>query len=788
MKILAKKPIDVAAHRQRTQGRLRSHFVVPWTVTILLIAGTPQITAGQDLSLIGADGGSIDLAMPSSGFVPLVFHHTATDGPSFDIDLSTFLSEGDQPASVTISASGDAEPAKVMRLSFTENQHRAVLQLHARELVPGVKYVGTITASSPQGLQSWTVTLHRPNPRAELVTDLDRVELDVEIYSLARFFSGLFGTAEDSPGFSLTLSERSRDVPVGGITIRRADESEVKTVFDIEKHLRFTLDGVATPNLTSWPVTDTAQMSLRSIPPGEQRSLRVNVVNLPRGEHKLLLQLDALNAKPGTAPKVELIVRVRHSIAWAVALLFLAMSISFFITKGVVNWRQRLSLHQRTRALRREWLEELRELAPVVWLKATRKQAEMVLEKFTLLPAPGELAERLNTAARLLNLLRRYRDLRNQLTSWSFPYMLNWRLESKIDDIVRRIEPDLLDEANKTSFAMEFDAFEQALADPVSTYKPLVMSARRKVKQLISLDAIESALDKISASDKDKKTLAGLMRTYVESDPGENPTQEELVVIDRVCASFRVLWRHREDSGTLRNLVALIAQDDAKNIQIDRVLHLANSVIWSRIQKAVGNGEAHISPSAQRPKATPVEALYPTRFEVTLDDDELNDSFMVKTRMTADWTFKLTPTPLRSRWWRRKPPPGPPKQSDWFKRTTGKTLVQFAPEAGMLETVVKLRHDNQETTPIHGKLFIQSSRRNIARRLFAIEEVVLIAVSVAVALTSGLVLYYVPKPSFGSLQDYMALFTWGVGVDQSKNLVQTFQNLRSQSKVDDTSA
>ncbi len=788
MMIFAKKSIKLVACQLCTQCRLRSHFVVLWFVTILLIACSSQIAVGQYPSLIGADGDSIDLAVPSSGFVPLIFHHTATDGASFSVDLSTFLSGDDQPASVNVSMSRDDELTKPVHLIFTENQHRAVLQLHARDLVPGVKYVGTMTASSPQGLQSWKVTLHRPNPRAELVTDLDRVELDVKIYSPIRFFFGLLGVAEESPGFLLTLREKSRNVQVDGITIRRAGDSEAKAVIDLDKHIQFALNGVVTPNLTSWPVTDAVQKSLRSIPPGEQRSLRVSVANLPCGEHKLWILLDALNVKPGTAPKIELIVRVRHSIVWAIGLLFLAISISFFFTKFVINWRQRLNLHKRTRALHREWLQELRELAPVVWLKATRKQAEMVLEKFSLLPAPEELAERLDTAARLLDLLRRYRDLRNHLKIRSFPYILNWRMEDEIDKIVHRIEPVLLDEVNKASFATELDAFDQALADPVSMYKPLVMEARRKVKNLVSWHALEASLDKINASDEDKKKLRALLDKYVDSVPDQNPVLDKLLVIDRVCASFRILWKYRDEDkqDTLEKLLALIAQDDTKQIQMDRVFELDNGVIWKQIELAVEKKEVYVMPSKQKPKAIPVEALYPTRFELVLKNDELNDSFMVKTRMIADWSITLTPDPPPSRWWRLKPAPEPQKPTDWYTRTTGKTLVQFAPEAGKLDIVVNLRYDNQETKPIEAVLDIQSSRRNSARRFFVIEEFVLITVSFAIALTSGLVLYYVPKPIFGSLQDYVALFTWGVGVDQGKNFVKTFQNLRRQSSVDDT--
>ena len=40
------------------------------------------------------------------------------------------------------------------------------------------------------------------------------------------------------------------------------------------------------------------------------------------------------------------------------------------------------------------------------------------------------------------------------------------------------------------------------------------------------------------------------------------------------------------------------------------------------------------------------------------------------------------------------------------------------------------------------------------------------------ALVSGLWLFYVKQPTFGSVHDYMGLMAWGVGIDQGKNLVQ----------------
>ena len=112
----------------------------------------------------------------------------------------------------------------------------------------------------------------------------------------------------------------------------------------------------------------------------------------------------------------------------------------------------------------------------------------------------------------------------------------------------------------------------------------------------------------------------------------------------------------------------------------------------------------------------------------------------------------------------------------------GKTLLQFAPEAGALDARVTLRHNSETSKTLTGTVSILGSGVSLPVRLFAIQELVLILVSTAIALASGLVLYYDSNASFGSMQDYLALFTWGVGVDQGKNLAQTFQSLSSQSK------
>lgn len=735
---------------------------------LLFVTADPAAWAADGLAIVGAHDGSIELVAPGSGLVPVVFHRTPAEDPAaYDLDLGTFLSKDDQSASVAIHAGGGG-PAQAARLEFVAGAHRAVLDLQAKGLVPGVEYSGTLTATSPEGLVSWKVSLHRPAPAAELVTDLGKIVLDV-----------VAGAGEKEASRSLIVREKSGDVAVEGLTVRRAAGSEPKGAIDLRRNLRFELDGTPIPDLTSWP--DEAHRKLRSIPPGEQRSLLVGVTGLPRGEHDLSIQLDAVNEKPGTAPQLDLTVHVRHSILWAFLILLLAISISFLITKGIVNWRHRLRLQARARDLRREWLRELPSSAPVIWLLATRRQAEIVLDRFPLLPAPEQLTERLDRAARLLVLLGRYRDLRRRLEASPFPYMLKWRMEGELDAIVRRIEPESLDEAAAASFKTELDTFGKDLANPVPRYRPLIVVATKKVKSVVQLD-------EIPARGKQPSRLQALMKRYVEADPPEGATEEALVLIDRVCSSLRVLWRHRDDDALRSKLLGLIAREKAEDIPIEHVFELTNQERAEKIGQEVKRGRASLSPTGRRSRASQIEALQPTRFEVHLKDEELDEGFMLKSRIRADWHFKLTPRARRAGWWSRLRPPWVPAQPEpisWDETCPGNTLFQFAPEPGSLEMEVRLRYGNLETEPIAGELSIAASFGRIRSLLPALEEWVLVGVSAAIALASGLVLYYLPNPTFGSLQDYLALFTWGVGVDQGKNLVQTFQSLRTQSRADE---
>ena len=750
-----------------------------------LLAVLPAQVLAQGLSLTHAEDGALDLLAPRSGQVELVFHYPASENERrFHVDLSTFASAGGDVAAVGWPAPEQAEPTKVTTLVFPADSYRAVLSLAIGELLPGEVYEGRLAASTADETASWALRVSKPDPLSELVADVDRVEVDV--------------VKGQDTRFALTLREKSGAVPVESLSIRRALGTESKGELDLAQHLRFRLDGSDVDLLTSTSAGTNSQHA--HIPPDTQRLLEIEVADLPIGEHQVTLQIDTSNARAGTEPQLLLVVNVRHRIAYAVIALLVALGLSFVITKGLVNWRARLALRRSARNLKRDWLATLPPIMPVVWLQATRRQAETELKKFSLLPTPEEMSASLDNAARLLERLRRYRDLRTRIKQQSYDYMVDMHVRRRLDKILLDVEPELMDEGAANSLDARLDRFESDITDPLPEYRPKVSAARAKALNVVSPGAI-------AADNASRKKLDELWKEYVVKELDPEATLDHLLKVDRVRAVFRVLWRHREDKEVLKELVGLVARDDPDDIDIKLVFELTNRAKARDIYEEFDEGRAFVTPSEEKPTASAVTALSPTRFSILLPENpDLEDGYLMKFRATADWRFRNVPSTSRLRRLlsgtgardagsddeqpqaatagntkRGNALLGPKVPTEWERRCTGRSVIQFAPEPGRLEVGVRLRHGEIVTPEIHGEVEVEPMNSSLRMRLVATEEIVLTVVSSALALASGLVLYYLPNPTFGSLQDYLALFTWGIGIDQGKNLVQTFRDLKQQS-------
>jgi hypothetical protein len=66
-------------------------------------------------------------------------------------------------------------------------------------------------------------------------------------------------------------------------------------------------------------------------------------------------------------------------------------------------------------------------------------------------------------------------------------------------------------------------------------------------------------------------------------------------------------------------------------------------------------------------------------------------------------------------------------------------------------------------------------------------EVVLMAITFAVALVTSLPAVYFSKPTFGTYGDYTAILAWAIGVDQGKDLIQMLSAFKAPPSTGSTS-
>jgi len=88
---------------------------------------------------------------------------------------------------------------------------------------------------------------------------------------------------------------------------------------------------------------------------------------------------------------------------------------------------------------------------------------------------------------------------------------------------------------------------------------------------------------------------------------------------------------------------------------------------------------------------------------------------------------------------------------------------------------VSRNEGDRELGPSHKDLVIHDSSAFGFFQAFEKVEVASWLIAAAVAIVTGLATFYYKGPTFGSFQDYLTLFLWGVGVDQGKNFLQSLQ-------------
>jgi hypothetical protein len=216
---------------------------------------------------------------------------------------------------------------------------------------------------------------------------------------------------------------------------------------------------------------------------------------------------------------------------------------------------------------------------------------------------------------------------------------------------------------------------------------------------------------------------------------------------------LRVLWEERDALAALIGL----AQADFSSF-----LDLADQREWERIKAdplqlrvpkpAGGDG---------------LEAFQVLQFSVTASNPRIEGTYVFRHKIEYQWNLQLT---LKKRWKRNT------ENVVLEPLSLGPSVVQYFPLPGAVSASVTLRYGN-DSKPIHAsdQAFIYPSSDFQPYKILAGTEVVSWVISAITAVATGLSMFYFKGTSWGTYQDYLTMFLWGMGVDQGKTFLQALQ-------------
>lgn len=621
--------------------------------------------------------------------------------------------------------------------------------LVASNLRDGISYEGEFQIIDPEGgdlLDRWTMTIRRESlPLGTLLVSRSK-----RIRKVTKSFWPESETIDAE--IHVQLCEKSKNKKIDGVKARLKGDSESPSGdFEPGSHLKFLFNDEEAELLRS-----PEAAGVRSIEPGEQAEVTLQLMGLESGKHEFTLQFDGLNTVEGSETDLEVILFVKDHMAWTIICLLGAGIISYMLTRGFKNWRTRINLRYEISQLRKEWLYRLYPILPVVWTKATLKQCALLTERFLLGSSLALINERLNKVKLLIDILQEYHEQLALLTH--LHDMVKFRLQGKLNQVMKEEmdDPENIDSQKKEIVLTKLMAVRELIKEPAECYWTQVDEKR---KELIAEFDKNLFPDNISTDDRDKIEQK-VIELRGKPRPGGSGMDaiREMIKVDELYAKLRILWE-RKDAEEIADLVEMVINDE----HIDEIFSKADGKAWERFRKAYEADQVWI----ETPSRT-MRALTPERFHLEFDDqvkESLIQTHLIQFGLKWRWNCSLWSTSKGDRG----------KKADWFTYTRSPRSYQFGIDKGYLKTEVVVQYDGEECIlkTVDGKLVKVGSDWAFTRMLKGLMhmEVLALLIASAVAVFTGLKTYYVDSDTFGSLKDYIVLALWGIGFDQGKNFL-----------------
>ncbi len=387
---------------------------------------------------------------------------------------------------------------------------------------------------------------------------------------------------------------------------------------------------------------------------------------------------------------------------------------------------------------------------------------------------------RVDKAAQLIALIRRVRQIRKRIRKWNQDEMIRNRAEKRLRGIVSELNPETVDEKQVTEIETRLDELEGWLTSD-KLYELYWVELKQDIDNLTGQvrpdhfekgDPRDVVTELIKRIDSQSQQILGKGGAPAGSDAQQQHDLSDYIEIERDYAKLKILWERQTDSDdeALKKLVNLLKSDIA--LRIDQFFLAADDIAWDRLKKVCDKGAQGLEFVLPRKSSIqPIQAYQLIEFEVAPRDPKLGNNYLFKHGLKYRWTLEIVTEKDKKQ--------GKPKKLLTEDTSEEPRIIQYVPSKGGLHVSVQFwrNDDPANVVAIGDPLTIAKSGDFGWTGAFRFVEVMAFSIAALFAVVSGLGTFYFDEPVFGTVKDYIALFIWGAGVDQTKNFIQNLERV-----------
>jgi hypothetical protein len=700
---------------------------------------------GQSFTLDRETNNKVTLARPANGLIPLRLIYKAqkpeTPVPA-KVHLSAPILVGDASNATAVNSAAvligpgkcDSKPTQP-NLDLEPKSNAEDLCLFVGDLAPG-KYTGNLIITA-DGVDTVLKQFEITQPPVPVPATLTATAISVSQPAPIELMLPFWGSEPGLTNLTATLQEKGK-ADVEGLVVH-LDVVKSPSAYDPSKVIA-KLNSVATDLF----VSDAS----RKILAGQQAKVDLALKDLEPGEYNIVFRFSGANAPADDAQKLTAVIHVRSHWLWAALLILVATMVSFLSSKVVAAKRRRSDLQEKIGDLQPAWLGEFAETQPVVWVRAMLRQAETLSSRYWL-TSPDRIEARVNQVSNVLKILEEARRLRDRLHDALDPLVFR-RVIQSLERLVRQVGAGTIDDQTVSKFEAEMTTFEDWLSKDryPSTLWGAIQPEMLRLQAAIA--ANQAAVPGLPSFGVHSAFLNVALATPPTTAGAVDDTYRTYMILS-------ILWGRRGEPDLLQTCGQ--AGDD-----LMKLFDIVDERDWQDLKHA---NPANLA--IQLPTNTDEEGLQafaPLEFSVTTGATAVERSYLFHHNISCAWSFQFSP--------KRRLLGKPPTPVTLTPRTLGPSVMQYFPQAGQVKvsTVLSFRGDSV-TVESKEPLEITRSREFSILKGFEQAELLAWSIATAIAIGSGLLIYYFNATGWGSFKDYLTLFIWGAGADQGKNFLQS---------------